>query len=291
MRRDLTRPPYSLNSRMGFDALSKLKSIKAATEGHLKEKWEHRKSRDSSRVEIDAANAQEERLRQEKNAFLGLILTKLTGNSIAEMPPLEWDSTTAHRAVFLVTIPILFGTFELSKTTYNLLARHVGMSQNSVSHWALCVVDRGFSPSYCYDLMSDQMALNAIGKNFFRVAEITPDHIKTWSSCYYVGETTKSHEVIQELGAEHMTLHPRYNLLSSNCQDLVESLVKQVCNGRIISQAKLSEELALASPKIALDLMVARLKSKMETLDEQEDSDTVKDDVDVIKVLWRRVHQ
>lgn len=88
-----------------------------------------------------------------------------------------------------------------------------------------------------------------------------------------------------------MTLHPRYNLLSSNCQDLVENLVKQVCNGRMISQAKLSEELALASPKIALDLMVTRLRSKLEKQDEHEDSDTVKDDVDAIKVLWHRVHQ
>lgn len=88
-----------------------------------------------------------------------------------------------------------------------------------------------------------------------------------------------------------MTLHPRYNLLSSNCQDLVENLVKQVCNGRLISQAKLSEELSLASPKIALDLMVARLRSKVETLDEHEDSDTVQGDMDVIKVLWNRVHQ
>ncbi|XXH05068.1 hypothetical protein Hte_011492 [Hypoxylon texense] len=207
------------------------------------------------------------------------------------MPPLEWDPISAHRAVFLVTIPIHFGAFELSKTSYKLLARHVGMSQNSVSHWALCVVDRSFNPSYCYDLMSDQMALNALGKNYFRVAEITPEFIETWSSCYYVGETTKTHEEIRDLGAEHMTLHPRYNLLSSNCQDLVESLVKQVCEGRMISQAKLSEELALASPKIALDLMVARLRSKIEVLDEHEDSDTVKDDVDLIKVLWHRVHQ
>ncbi|KAI1768827.1 hypothetical protein GGR53DRAFT_312490 [Hypoxylon sp. FL1150] len=276
---------------MGFDALTKLKSVGAATEGYLKEKWEQRKSRNSSEVEIDAASALTEQRRQEKNAFLGLVMAKLTGNSVTEMPPLEWDPITAHRAVFLVTIPIHFGSFELSKTTYRLLARHVGMSQNSVSHWALCVIDRSFNPSYCYDLMSDQMELNALGKNYFRVAEITPEFIETWSSCYYVGETTKLHEEIQRLGAEHMTLHPRYNLLSSNCQDLVESLVKNVCNGKVISQAKLSEELALASPKIALDLMVARLRSRVETLDEHEDSDTVKGDVDVIKVLWHRVHQ
>ncbi|KAI0179992.1 hypothetical protein GGR52DRAFT_578459 [Hypoxylon sp. FL1284] len=275
---------------MGFDALSKLKTVGAVTEGYLKEKWEHRKSRDSSEAQAEAKLQEEER-RQEKNAFLALVLAKLTGNSVTEMPPLEWDPTTAHRAVFLVTISIHLGTFELSRTSYRLLARHVGMSQNSVNHWALCVLDRSFHPSYCYDLMSDQLALNALGKNYFRVAEITPEFIETWSSCYYVGETTKSHEEIQALGAKHMALHPRYNLVSSNCQDLVESLVKQVCNGKVISQAKLSEELSLASPKIALDLMVARLRSKMETLGEHEESDSVKDDVDMIKTLWHKVHQ
>lgn len=87
-----------------------------------------------------------------------------------------------------------------------------------------------------------------------------------------------------------MVLHPRYNLLTDNCQDMAESLVKSLCNGKIISQAKLREELSLASPKIALDLMVARLKSKIEILDEREDSDTVKEDVDIIKDLWHRVH-
>ena len=49
--------------------------------------------------------------------------------------------------------------------------------------------------------MSDQMMpLANVGRNNFRVAEITPAFIETWSSCYYVGETTKSHDVIQQLG-------------------------------------------------------------------------------------------
>lgn len=117
-----------------------------------------------------------------------------------EMAPLRYDPKTNHRAVFLVTIPITFGFFELSERTYKLLARHVGMSLNSVSHWAVCVVDRGLGACYCYDLMSDRMELNALGKNYFRVAEITPEFIETWSSCYYVGETTKSHEEIRDLG-------------------------------------------------------------------------------------------
>ncbi|KAI1393728.1 uncharacterized protein F4822DRAFT_22309 [Hypoxylon trugodes] len=276
---------------MGFDALSKLRSAGIATEEYLKEKWEHRKSRDPSETREDAARAEEERRRAEKNGFLRLILAKITGDSVVEMPPLEWDPTTSHRAVFLVTKPIEFGKFELSRNTYELLAKHVGMTLNSVSHWALCVIDRSFHPSYCYDLMSDQLALTALGKNYFRVAEINAAFIETWSSCYYVGETTKSHQEIQELGAAHMALHPRYNLLTSNCQDMAESLVKQMCNGKLISQAKLREELALASPKIALDLMVARLRSRIEVLDEHEESDAVKADMDIIKGLWHRVHR
>ncbi|KAI0131696.1 hypothetical protein F4776DRAFT_155103 [Hypoxylon sp. NC0597] len=276
---------------MGFDALSKLKNAGIATEEYIKEKWEQRKSRGSSVAQENAAKAEKERYRQEKNEFLRLVLAKTAGESVIEMPPLVWDPITSHRAVFLVTIPIEFGVFELSKNTYKLLAKHVGMSLNSVSHWALCVINRGFGLSYCYDLMSDQMALNAIGKNYFRVAEITAAFIETWSSCYYVGETTKSHEEIQQLGANHMTLHPHYRLLTSNCQDLAESLVKQLCNGKIISQAKLSEELSLASPKIALNLMVARLRSKIEILELHEDSDTIKEDMDVIKGLWHKVHR
>jgi hypothetical protein len=117
-----------------------------------------------------------------------------------EMVPLECDPDTSHKAVFLITTPILFGKFELSKSTYKLLARHVGMSLNSVSHWLVAVIDRGFGPCYFYELMSDQMALNALGKNYFRSEEIKPEFIATWSSCYYIGETTKSHDEIQALG-------------------------------------------------------------------------------------------
>ncbi|KAI1808396.1 hypothetical protein F4811DRAFT_500703 [Daldinia bambusicola] len=275
---------------MGFDALARLKSARETTEEYIKEKWERRKPWGLSEADA-AAKAEEERRRREKNEFLCLILAKITGESAIEMPPLQCDPIASHKAVFLITTLIEFGKFELSKATYKLLAKHIGMSQNSVSHWALCVIDRGFNPSYCYDLMSDQLALNTIGKNYFRVAEITPEFIQTWSSCYYIGETTKSHEEIQEIGTNHTLLHPRYNLLTSNCQDMAESLVRELCNGRIISQAKLSEELSLVSPKIALDLMIARLKSRIEVMDEHEDSDTVKVDMDAIKALWRKAHR
>jgi hypothetical protein len=94
-----------------------------------------------------------------------------------------------------------------------------------------------------------------------------------------------------------MELHPHYNVLSNNCQDMVEVLVHQLCDGKVISQAKLKEELALASPKIALDLMVARLRSRVDKIGEHDNMDKVenehkevREDVAVIKTLLRRVH-
>ena len=83
---------------------------------------------------------------------------------------------------------------------------------------------------------------------------------------------------------KHMALHPRYNLLSNNCQHLVDSLVKELCNGKVISQAKLDVELSLASPKIARDLLVARIRSKLDVEGEREDSESVKEDVDMIQL-------
>lgn len=124
----------------------------------------------------------------------------MTGDSAHEMAPLRCDPRSNHKAVFLVTTPIAFGKFALSEASYKLLARHVGMSLNSVSHWAVCVIDRGLGKDYCYDLMSDRLELSALGKNYFRVAVITPEFIDKWSSCYYIGETTKSHQEIQDLG-------------------------------------------------------------------------------------------
>ncbi|KAH6889502.1 hypothetical protein B0T10DRAFT_404573 [Thelonectria olida] len=226
------------------------------------------------------------------------------------MAPLQYDETSPHKAVFLVTIPISFGRFELSERSYNLLAKHVGMSLDSVSHWAVCVIDRGVEPrladghlDFCYDLMSDRLEFSALGKNYFRVAEITAAFVKSWSSCYYVGETTKTHHEIQQVGLAHMDLHPRYSLLSNNCQHLVDTLVKELCNGKIISQAKLEEELSLASPQIARDLMVAKFKSKLELKEkkekkgpdktkedeekeEKEENETIREYLDAIKKLW-----
>ena len=74
------------------------------------------------------------------------------------------------------------------------------MSLDSVSHWAVCVVDRGLGESWCYDLMSDRLEFSMLGRNYFRVGEVTERGVQSWSSCYYVGETGKSHEEIQESG-------------------------------------------------------------------------------------------
>lgn len=82
-----------------------------------------------------------------------------------------------------------------------------------------------------------------------------------------------------------MSSHPRYHLLENNCQHLVEALVAELCNGAHVEQAKLSEELKEVSPKIAMDLMAARLRSRVDDKKEHEDSEDVKEDVAVLKSL------
>ncbi|KAH8668548.1 hypothetical protein BX600DRAFT_460246 [Xylariales sp. PMI_506] len=285
---------------MKFDVVSKLSSAGHAAESFVKKKWDesaHSTAGKAARAEAAARAAEELRRREERNQFFELVAAKCSSSSAEEMPPLICNPGTAEKAVFLVTRPIAFGKFELSKKTYKLLAKHVGMSLDSVSHWLVGVIDRGFGTCYYYELMSDQLELNLLGKNYFRMGEIDAEYIDSWNSCFYVGETTKSHTEIEELGTEHMVLHPRYSLLSNNCQDMVENLVKSLCNGKVISQAKLREELKLASPRIALDLMVARLRSRMDKLPEHADIDKVKnehkdvsEDVDTIKALLHKVH-
>ena len=116
------------------------------------------------------------------------------------MPPLICSPQAPGRAVFLITTPIAFGRIELSRKTYDLLAKHFGMSMNSISHWAVVVVDRGLGPTFAYDLMSDQLKVQMLMNNYFRVYEVTEEFISSWNSCYYVGETTMAHESIQRLG-------------------------------------------------------------------------------------------
>ncbi|KAK9413299.1 putative PPPDE domain-containing protein [Seiridium unicorne] len=281
-------------AKMGFDVLTKLSQASQAAEEFVKKKWDGHKLKEAEK----AAQAELEFRKEERNQLLQLIVAKRTGSSADEMPLLVCDPADPSKAVFLITIPIAFGRFKLSQSSYKLLARHVGMSMDSVSHWALAVIDRGFGTCLFYELMSDDLGLNSLMKNQFRFDEVTPEFIASWSSCYYVGETTMTHDQIEQLGIEHMTSHPRYSLLNSNCQDMVETLVKQLCNGKIISQAKLREELSLASPRIALDLMVARFKSRIDSFGDHEDAEKIKDqdvevqkDVDVIGTLWRRIHR
>ncbi|KXJ94860.1 hypothetical protein Micbo1qcDRAFT_193917 [Microdochium bolleyi] len=270
-----------------FNVVGTLNKAAEAADSLVKKAWDVKNRRDAAK-EAEAAAEEDRRLVAERNAFLQTITAKLTGVTTSEVPPLVVDRTTTHRAVLFVTTPIAFGPVEVSRSSYKLLARHVGMSMTSVSHWALCVIDRGLSGKcWAYDLMSDQMALTMLGKNYFRVYEVTPEFIATWNSCSYVGETTKPHEEIQELGHKHMTSNPRYHLLENNCQHLVEALVAELCNGAHVEQAKLSEELEHVSPRIAMDLMAARLHSRMDVKNEKEDSEGVKEDVDVLKSLLK----
>ncbi|CCT73235.1 uncharacterized protein FFB20_08569 [Fusarium fujikuroi] len=267
---------------MGLDALNKLAAAGEAVYQNLSKKWDERKRRQAEEAWL-AKYAEEIR---QRNEFLSLVTSKVTGDSAFEMAPLQCNPRETQRAVFLVTTPIAFGVLEVSEASYKLLARHVGMSLNSVSHWAVCVIDRGLGKCYCYDLMSDRLELTMLGKNYFRVAVITEEFVETWSSCYYIGETTKTHEEIQAIGQHHIGLNPRYKLLSNNCQHLVDSLVKELCNGKVISQAKLDEELSLASPKIARDLLVGRIRSKMDVGGESEDSPSIKEHLEAIKSHW-----
>ncbi|KAI0509328.1 hypothetical protein F5B22DRAFT_360907 [Xylaria bambusicola] len=271
---------------MARETLAKLAKAGNAAQEYISKKWVEfeRSKSDKLRAEEDAQRL--EAIRQ-RNKYLDLFNAKLTGPSADFMPPIRYDADTRQRAVVLATVPIVYGHFDLSKRSYQWLAKHVGMSLNSVSHWAICVVDRGFGPCWCYDLMSDQLSLNMLGKSYLRVYEATDELVASWTSAYYVGETTKTHEQIQELGTNHLTAHPKYNLLSSNCQHLVEVLVKELCDGKTISQTKLEEELSLASPRVARDLLVARLRSKLDAKEQKEQPESLEDEVNTIKALER----
>ncbi|KAF5692057.1 hypothetical protein FDENT_3077 [Fusarium denticulatum] len=198
---------------MGLDALNKLAAASEAVYQNISKKWDERKRRQAEEAWLAK---QAEAIRQ-RNEFLSLITSKVTGDSALEMAPLQCNPRETQRAVFLVTTPISFGVLEVSQSSYKL------------------------------------------------VAVITEEFVETWSSCYYVGETTKTHDEIQAI---------------------VDSLVKELCNGKVISQAKLDEELSLASPKIARDLLVGRIRSKMDVGGESEDSPSIKEHLEAIKSHW-----
>jgi hypothetical protein len=147
-----------------------------------------------------------------------------------ECRSLAFDARTRDRAVFIVTTPIEFGErVKLSHAVHRLVARHAGMSMDSVSHWALCVVDRGAGPSYCYDLMSDQLALNTLGNNYFRAYGVDVEAVGRWNSCFYVGETRRSHEEIQQVGE---CFFPFYWAPSSGCRFGLGGLLTFLSNRR-----------------------------------------------------------
>ncbi|KAI1133132.1 hypothetical protein F5Y10DRAFT_229456 [Nemania abortiva] len=268
---------------MTREVLTKLAKAGNAAQGYLSKKWEELEEAINEKTKT----AHDTEAIRQRNEFLALFNAKLTGPSADAVPSLKYSADTYQRAVILAMVPIVYGHFDLSRRSYHLLAKHVGMSLNSVSHWAICVVDRGFGTCWCYDLMSDQLSLAMLGKSYLRVYEATAELVASWTSAYYVGETTKTHEEIQELGATHLAAHPRYNLLSSNCQHLVETLVRELCDGKTISQAKLEEELHLASPRVARDLLVARLRSKLDAKEIKEHQEDFENEVNSIKALER----
>ncbi|GAP82507.1 hypothetical protein SAMD00023353_0100540 [Rosellinia necatrix] len=269
------------------EGLAKFAKAGAAAQEYLAKKWEELEEARNGKTRAAQDAQRAEAAIRERNRFLDLFNAKLTGPSAGAVPPLAYSAGARQRAVVLATVPIVYGRFDVSRRSYHLLAKHVGMSLDSVSHWAICVVDRGFGACWCYDLMSDQLSLAMLGKSYLRVYEATPEFVATWTSAYYVGETTKTHETIQEIGANHLAAHPRYNLVSSNCQHLVEILVSELCDGKAVSQAKLEEELRLASPRIARDLLVARLRSRIDAKDTKEPHESFDEEVSTIKALER----
>jgi len=149
----------------------------------------------------DTARRLAEAERERKKALLRAISAKLTGPGVSEMAPLEYDYSSDTKAVLLVMNPIQLGTVQLSRSIHSMLGKHVGMSLDSVSHWALIVVDRSLcETNYCYELMSDEKTLIMLGKNVARSNELTAAMTESWKCCYYVGETTRSHSDIQNLG-------------------------------------------------------------------------------------------
>ncbi|KAH8907782.1 hypothetical protein BR93DRAFT_566181 [Coniochaeta sp. PMI_546] len=253
----------------------------AAGQAYLKNKRRENEANDRIRR---AAEAERER----KRALLRAITAKLTGPGVSEMDALAYDYSSTTKAVLLVMTPIQLGTVQLSENIHGMLAKHVGMSLDSVSHWGLIVVDRSLcETNYCYELMSDQKTLNMLGKNYARSEEITAEMITTWKCCYYVGETTRSHSDILNLASEYTRSNPRYNILTNNCQNMVEKLVKDICNNKIISKQKLSEELVLASPRIGLYLMVAKVAGNVFLGGTSLNDSSVTRDLNIIKGLWK----
>lgn len=89
----------------------------------------------------------------------------------------------------------------MTRLASKLLAKHAALSLDSLSHWALVVVDRGEGTCYLYDLMSDQMLpTTKIMRNYPRCFPVTEQMVESWTGASYIGETTRSHDEILEMG-------------------------------------------------------------------------------------------
>lgn len=56
--------------------------------------------------------------------------------------------------------------------------------------------------------------------------------------------------------SRYISEHPRYNLFEANCQNLAEALVVELCNGKVISQSNLGEEVKMLSNKMSSTLLM-----------------------------------
>ncbi|PSR90652.1 hypothetical protein BD289DRAFT_365811 [Coniella lustricola] len=202
----------------------------------------------------------------EKKALLTLLRAKIEGNvTTAEIDePLEYSSRCKTSAVLVATSAIDLNGIQVTKLASKVLAKHAGLSLEALSHWALVVVDRGTGTCYLYDLMSDQMLpTTKVMKNYPRCFPVTEQMVESWTSCSYIGETTMTHDQILDLAARFIAENPRYSLFSNNCQHLAEQLVRDLCDGKVISQANLGIEAKMLSTRLSSAiLMKAHLDSE-----------------------------
>lgn len=141
--------------------------------------------------------------RDEKKALIKHIRAKLNGNhTLAGLDePLEYNSRCKTSAVLVITSAIDINGIKVTKLASRILAKHAGLSLDSLSHWALVVVNRGDEVCYLYDLMSDQMLpTTKLMKNYPRCFPVTEQMVETWTGASYIGETTKGHDEILDLG-------------------------------------------------------------------------------------------
>lgn len=103
--------------------------------------------------------------------------------------------------MLVVTSAIDINGIQVTRLASKLLMKSAGLSLDSLSHWALVAVDRGEGTCYLYDLMSDQLLpTTKLMKNYPRCFPVTEEMVQTWTGASYIGETTRKHEEILEIG-------------------------------------------------------------------------------------------